>query len=194
MGFPVIESIYGSDSLIYAVIFVVIFNILIYSLGIYLVAGKTKNAKFDIKKLINTPFIVSLISIIMYFTKIQLSREVLDSLTFLGNVTTPVAMMIIGATIANMPVKKLFNEWRIYVFTVVKLIAILLVVLLILNQFTFISATLKGCLVVLSAMPVATNMTMLAIEYDGNVGLTSKGIFFTTILCAVTIPFVETLV
>ena len=52
------------------------------------------------------------------------------------------------------------------------------------------SDLVKGCMVVLSAMPVATNASMLAIEYEGDVELTSKGIFFTTLLCMLTIPVI----
>ncbi len=194
MGFPIIEAIYGEGALIYAVIFNVIFNILVYSLGIMLVANGEEGAHFNIKKLINMPFISSVLSIVLYFAKVQIPKEIMTSLNFLGNVTTPVAMLILGYTIANMPLKELFDEWRIYVFTAVKLILMPIIVMLILNCMPFISDGVKGCMIILSATPVATNTTMLAIEYDGDMALTSKGIFFTTLLCMVTIPFIQSLI
>ncbi len=193
MGFPLIEAIYGEGALIYAVIFNVIFNILIYSVGILMIGNGEESARFEIKKLVNMPFISAILSIVLYFTKIQLPSEVMTSLDFLGNVTTPVAMLILGGTIASMPIKELFDEWRIYLFTVLKLIVVPIIVIFVMNYLPTVSETVKGCMIVLSATPVATNTTMLAIEYGGDKALTSKGIFFTTLLCMFTIPIIQTL-
>ncbi len=193
MGFPIIEAIYGEGALIYAVIFNVIFNLLVYSVGIIMVGKSEGGMWFDPKKLLNMPFVSSLLSIILYFAKIQFPEVVMDSLNFLGNVTTPVAMLILGATIAGMPLKELFDEWRIYLFTAVKLLAVPVIVITLIRYLPISSDVIKGTMIVLSATPVATNATMLAIEYEGDMQLTSKGIFFTTILCMVTIPIVQML-
>ncbi len=115
------------------------------------------------------------------------------SLEFMGNITTPVAMLILGAAIANMPFRELFNEWRIYPFTVVKLAVLPLIAVFCMRKMPLASELIAGCIIILSAAPVATNTTMLAIEYDGDVKLASKGIFFTTILCMVSIPLITTL-
>jgi hypothetical protein len=47
---------------------------------------------------------------------------------------------------------------------------------------------LLGIATVLCAMPVATNATMLCIEYGGNELLASRGVFISTLLSLVTIP------
>ncbi|MEE1315573.1 MAG: AEC family transporter [Faecalimonas sp.] len=191
MGFPLVEAIYGEGALIYAVIFNVIFNLLVYSVGIMMIGKRGNGTRFEPKKLLNMPFLSAGLSLVLYFAKIQLPDVVMDSLDFLGNVTTPVAMLILGATIAAMPLKELFDEWRIYVFTLVKLLVVPLAAIAVLRYLPISSEIVKGSLIVLSATPVATNATMLAIEYDGDMALTSKGIFFTTLLCMVTIPLIQ---
>lgn len=193
MGFPLIEAIYGEGALIYAVIFNVIFNLLVYSIGILMIGKREGAIRFQPKKLLNMPFICGILSIILYFAKVQLPSVVLDSLGFMGNVTTPVAMLILGATIAGMPLRKLFDEWRVYIFTIVKLLVIPVVVIALIRYLPIPSDVIKGTMIVLSATPVATNATMLAIEYEGDMQLTSKGIFFTTLLCMITIPIVQVL-
>jgi predicted permease len=50
-----------------------------------------------------------------------------------------------------------------------------------------------GVLVALSAMPTATNATMLSMEYGGNEQLASKGVFLTTLFSVVTIPLLLSL-
>lgn len=193
MGFPLIEAIYGEGALIYAVIFNVVFNLLVYSIGILMIGRSEAGTKLQLKKLLNMPFICGVLSILLYFAKVQLPEVVTDSLGFLGNVTTPVAMLILGATIAGMPLRKLFDEWRVYIFTIVKLFAVPITVIGLIRHLPISSEVIKGTMIVLSATPVATNATMLAIEYDGDMQLTSKGIFFTTILCMVSIPMVQLL-
>lgn len=189
MGFPVVETIFGKEALIYAVIFNVIFNLLVYSIGILMISN-AGGGKFDWKKLLNMPLLSSLLSILLFFAGIPLPKTVMDSLNFLGNVTTPVAMLLLGAVIAKMPLRSLFDEWRIYLFTAVKLLLLPVVTWGLFTILPVPSVLVRNALLVLSAMPVATNTTMLAIEYKGDINLASKGIFFTTILSMVTIPLV----
>lgn len=191
MGFPIIEAIYGEQAMIYAVIFNVVFNLIVYSIGILMIGKRENGMRINPKNLLNMPLISAFVSIILYLAKVQLPDVIINSLDFMGNVTTPVAMLVLGITLAEMPLKELFDEWRIYLFTIVKLLAVPMVVILLIPFLPISSDMVKGTVIVLSAMPVATNSTMLAIEYDGNVALTSKGIFFTTLLCMLTIPLVQ---
>lgn len=194
MGFPLTEALLGEEALIYAVIFNVIFNLLVYSFGILMIGKKEEKFQFPIKKLLNMPLISAVLSIILYFGKIQFPEVLVKSLDFMGNITTPVAMLILGSTIAGMPWKELFDEWRIYVFTGFKLLIIPILVIGILKLVPTLNPLIRGSLILLSATPVATNSTMLAIEYGGDRRLTSKGIFFTTLLCMLTIPMIQMLV
>lgn len=193
MGFPVITAILGEQAMIYAVIYNVVFNILVYSVGITLIAKSNKGPRFEFRRLINMPFMSAVVSIILYFLGISLPEPVMTSLNYMGNITTPVAMLILGSTIACMPLKELFDEWRIYIFTAFKLIVVPAVIILLLNYLPVSSEMLRGSLIILAAMPVATNTTMLAIEYEGDVGLASKGIFFTTVFSILTIPLISLL-
>jgi len=194
MGFPLTEALLGEEALIYAVIFNVIFNLLVYSVGIFMISKTEGEFQFPIKKLLNMPLISAVLSIILYFGKIQLPEVAIQSLDFMGNVTTPVAMLILGSTIAGMAWKELFDEWRIYVFTAFKLLVIPVIVIGILKYVTNINPLIHGSIILLSATPVATNTTMLAIEYGGDMKLASKGIFFTTLLCMLTIPLIQMMV
>ena len=89
-----------------------------------------------------------------------------------------------------MPLRELFDEWRVYIFTAVKLLAMPLLVFLLLQLLPGFEANslLGKVLVVLSSVPVATNATMLSIEYGGNNKLVAQGIFFSTIFSVLTIP------
>lgn len=193
MGYPVITAVFGQHAMIYAVIVNVVFNIIVFSAGVLLISGGSREVNLDVKKLLNIPMAASLLSVVFYFTGVSFPEPVMASLEYLGDVTTPVAMLVLGSSIASMPVKELFGDWRIYIFTAYRLLIIPLVIFVILQFVPVGSELMRGTLLVLSAMPVATNTTMMAIEYEGDLPLASKGIFFSTILSVVTIPFIAML-
>jgi predicted permease len=110
-----------------------------------------------------------------------------NTIDLVGGMTTPAAMLILGSTLACIPIKEVFSEIRIYFIAIVKLLIIPVVTWLILRLFVT-DHLMLGVLVTLSAMPTATNATLLSMEYDGNEKLASKGVFLTTLLSVLTIP------
>lgn len=187
MGFPVITAIFGADKLVFAVIFNIVFNLLVFSVGLQMIAGAGQTG-FDWRKLLNLPLLSSVLALALFFLHIPLPQVVNSALLTLGNATTPLAMLILGCTIAAMPLKELFEEWRVYLFVGVKLLVLPLLVFVLLKPLLPSDDVLGQILVVLSAMPVATNATMLSVEYGGDTKLVSQGIFFTTVLSVLTIP------
>jgi predicted permease len=96
-------------------------------------------------------------------------------------------MLIIGSTLASIPFKKVFTQWRLYPVTVIKLLIVPVVTWLVLRLFIH-DALMLGILVVLSGMPTATSATMISMEYGGNERLASTGVFITTLFSLASIP------
>lgn len=191
MGFPVITAIFGARALAYAVIMNIIFTLLVFSYGIKLItSGSDKAEPFSWRKLLNMPLLASVLTLALYFLHIRLPGIINTALFTMGDATTPMAMLILGCTIAEMPLRELFDEWRIYAFVGLKLLVMPVLVFLLLRLLPGFDANslLARVLVVLSSVPVATNATMLSIEYGGNNKLVAQGIFFSTILSVLTIP------
>jgi len=135
------------------------------------------------------PLLSSALTLALFFLHIQLPDVVNTALFTMGDATTPMAMLILGCTIAEMPLRELFDEWRVYIFVVLKLLIMPVLVFLLLRPLAgSVDPLLAQVLVVLSAVPVATNATMLSIEYGGNNKLVAQGIFFSTIISVLTIP------
>ncbi len=188
MGFPLITAVFGADKLVYAVLFNIVFNLLVFSVGIQMIAGGGEGGSFDWRRLINLPLGSSVLALLLFFAHIELPGFVNTALFTLGDATTPLAMLILGATIAAMPLRELFEEKRVYLFVAVKLLAVPVLVWLLLKPWLPAGDIIGSILVVLSGMPVATNATMLSVEYGGDIKLVSQGIFFTTVLSVLTIP------
>lgn len=192
MGIPVIGGIYGSDAVFYVSIFMLIFNVAFFSYGIATLSSQSGN-KFNIKNMINPGVVSSLIAIFIFVFEIPFPILLSKSIGIIGDVTTPLAMLVIGSTIATVPMKEVFLEKKIYIVTFIRLIAYPVIIWLLLKNFIG-NETLLGVAVLLSGMPVAANVVMACNEYGGDSEFVSKGIFLTSLLSIFTLPLLSILI
>ncbi len=195
MGFPLISALYGNDALLYAAVFLFPFNILIYTYGIQAMTPKEEKKEksgFDWKKVFNVGVICCVVSIIIAVFQIPTPVFVKSTISNLSNLTAPLSMMVIGASMANINMKKLFTDVRLLVFAGLKLLVIPVVGMLICGLFIDNEKLLGVCLVML-ATPVASMSAMLAQQYGGDYELASKGVALTTVLSVITMPLVSLL-
>ncbi len=190
MGFPVIQSIFGAGAVFYVSLFNIAFSVLCFSIGIIMVSGK--GTKLKLKLLINPTMTVSLLAVLIFYTKLPVPEILKDTINLMGRMTTPSAMLIIGSTLACISIKEVFSGFRIYIMTFVKLLVVPALTWLLLSLFVT-DRLMLGVLVALSAMPTATNATMLSMEYGGNEQLASKGVFLTTLFSIGTMPLLLSL-
>lgn len=186
MGFPVIESIYGTEAVFFVAIINLVFNVFCYSYGIYLISESNK-LSFDFKILINPGIILSIIAIIIYIFNFQVPTIIKETSSMVGDITTPLAMMLIGSSLAQVPIKEVFLEKRLYPYTFIKQIIIPMIFFLILKHF-ITNKLILGIIIIISAMPVGSIAIMFCNEYEGNIKLASKTIFITTLFSVITIP------
>lgn len=193
MGIPVMNAIYGPESIFYLTIYNMLFNLCLYLYGSALMSyGTGVKTKFNIKQLINPGIISGMIALVIYFLNIQVHSVIVDSLSMIGGLTTPIAMMIIGSTLAKLPFKDIFNEWHIYPFTIVKQIIIPVIAYPIL-KLVISDPLLLGVTLIMIAMPVANSAVLFATEYNGDEALAAKTVCITTLLSIITIPVIVAL-
>ena len=188
MGFPVMNALFGSTAVFYAAIFNIVFNLSIYTFGIWLMNyGKKNQLALDLKTLLNPGLLLSLLSVIIYFFNPTIPSSISSTIDYIGNLTVPLAMMVIGATLATMNIRELFNDWRIYPYTFFRQFLLPLAcfpILKLLIHDTFI----LGISFILIMMPIANTAVLYATEYQTDEKLAAKTVFFTTVVSIVTIP------
>lgn len=190
MGFPVMKAIFGNEAVFYTAIFNMIFNFLVFTLGIVLINyGTTNPVKLKVRNLLSPGIISSLIAIIVYFSQINMPTVLGSTFDMVGSITTPLAMMLIGSTLANINIKEVFTEFRIYPYTIIKQFLIPFIAYPILNHFIS-SPLVLGVALINLAMPVGNSAVLFANEYDGDVALAAKSVFITTLISVFTIPLI----
>ena len=192
MGFPIISAVYGSGALLYASIFLIPYNILIYTYGIQMMQQGEKET-FQWKKVINIGVVFCIISIFLFITNIPLPNWVKSTITTLSNMTAPLSMMVIGSSFATMNLKELFCDKKLLIFSAIKLLILPIAGTLLAKQWID-NWALCGVIMIMLSTPVGSMTAMLAQEYQGDYALASKGVAITTILSVATIPIVSALV
>ena len=188
MGFPVIQSIFGEGAIFYAAIFNMIFNFMNFSLGIRLMSDKRKGS-FSVKKFLRPGIFGAIFALIIFFTGITLPSPLVDSMKNLGDTTSPLAMIVIGMSLAEIPFKSVFTEIRLYPYTLIKQVIIPILSWYVLRNIIS-NELILGITVIVIAMPVATSAVLFSSEYDGNTNLATKSVFITTLASLVTIPVI----
>ena len=182
IGIPVCAAVLGGNAAFYASLLNIPYNLLCFSLGIWLLAGK-----LPLKKILNPAFLSGAAAAILYLLRVPVPTVVLDGCAFIGQATSPCAMLVIGSVLGSVPFKEIFTEWRAIPYVLIRLVGLGALMALLLS-FLNVDPVLKGVLILMASMPAATNSTMLCTIYGGNRALSAKLIFLSTALSIVTIP------
>ncbi len=186
MGYPVIEALLGAEYVFYATIFVMTFQLFCWSYGVNLLSGEKK---ISWKAFLRPMIVAALLAYGIYFANIPAPAVCYRITKTVGSMTSPMAMLIIGCSLAQLSLKEVFGKWQMYVLTALKLLALPVAGWFVLRLF-IADKMLLGVLVVTLAMPSATNATIISYQYGGDEKMASSGVFLTTLFSVATIPFV----
>lgn len=199
MGFPVVESVYGTEGLFYAAILNSVFNIFVYTFGVVLMGGASADAEGGFvrtvrgipwKKLLLTPAVLcTALGVAIFAFRIPLPDVLSDTCDTLGGLTSPVAMLVVGANLSGMKPKKMITNLRMNIYVLLRQIALPLVLWQMLRLVVH-HEVLAPTLLLLACMPVANTTALFATEYGGDEQLASQGIFLTTLFSLVSFPCV----
>lgn len=200
IGFPVCGAIFGETAILYAAIFNIPFNVLVFTVGILMLSsnGESGQSKAEllkgcVKNLKSPCLIACIIALILSLLNVCNTGIVGEAIAQVGNMTTPAALLIVGSSIAKAPFATLINQVRPYILAFIRLLFVPIVVWLVFRN-VINDPIILGVLVVTSGMPVASNGTLISLLYGGDMDSIARGTFLTTILSLVTIPILVAIV
>jgi predicted permease len=192
MGLAVVKALFANIFLEY-LMFVIPFYIAIYAWAIPSILIPIENQentfKSKLKRFINPMFISMFIGIILGLINIKLPSFLDTSITTLGNTMSPLAMLLTGVTVAKLSIKETFNNLKVYILSITRLIIIPLLGILIL-KFIDINETLKICTICAISMPLGLNTIVVPAAYDLDTKEASSMSLISHLLSAITIPLI----
>ena len=187
IGLPFVGALFGSDAVLYATIFNLPFNFLVFTIGIFLVSDKFSWHDIKPRMFVNACLIASVIAIILYLANVQAPPLITACLDTLGSATVPLAMIITGASLGKETPREVFANLGLYVVSLAKIALVPFVSYGILSLL-IPNTPLVQIGTLLMAMPIAANSTILCLQYGGNDRMASRGVFLSTLLSVVSIP------
>lgn len=206
MGFPFVQSLFSdnpqllAEILIYGAVVIGVFNLLIWTFGVYVMTGDKSQVSF--KKIATNPVIISLaigflLFVILKTPLIDIAEDggffdkvltkFMQSMNFLSEMVTPCSMIVIGIRLANVNVKQLFMDKLAYASAFFKLVVMSLVSILVV-AFLPVDNTIKYTVFLLLSMPSAANTTMFAVKFGMDGDFSAVSVLLSTVLSVITIP------
>lgn len=194
MGYPVVASIFGHEAVFYAAVLNVVNTFAVFTIGTILITGKgeVEGERFQKKVLYSTPMLAAYLTMAIVALEIDNIPEAISQpLTMLGNITVPAALLIIGSSMSQLPLRALMGNFTVYVTALFRL-AILPIAVYYLCLLMGFSRFVVNINTVVIAMPVATYGTILCLKHQKDTTFITEVTFITTLLSMLTIPLLVT--
>ncbi len=207
-GLPFLKSLFDTgEMLIYAAVFVAVYNFLSWTVGIWLITGDKSYVRVK-KAFINPPFLALCVSLPLFIILKQPISQIGEAGTFvndlfvklsssfnlLADMTTPLSMSIVGIRLAQMNFKQLFANGWVYCSSALKLVVFPLIAFGLMLLFPSVSVEVKCCVFFSCAMPTATQTLLFSEQYGGDPFTASPAVLLNTCLCILTIPLMSLLI
>ncbi|MGM0409517.1 MAG: AEC family transporter [Bacillota bacterium] len=189
MGYPVVDAVFPEYGIFYAVFNNIVFGIILWTYGVYLFNSEKDDYKIKWKNIFNNGVIASIIGLILLLTSYKPPEPIMGALNYISNMTFPLSMFIIGASLAKVNFKSIIKDKLLFFVTVLRLLVLPISLYMILLPFD-IPEIILIISVLLVAMPSAANTVIFAEEYEGNSTFASEAVFLTTLFSLFTIPLI----
>lgn len=192
IGYPIVSSIFGAKAVFYAALLNMPNTFFIFTAGVMLVKGEYSVRKLNLKLLFSPAMIAAFVAALLVALDVHTPEIVARPVTMVGNITVPAALMIIGSSMARLPLHDIIGSPKVYVASVVRL-GVVPLSLYFLFKVCGVSDIVNEINTAVIAMPVASFGTMFCMKYGRNPALMTEMTFITTVGSIFTIPLITML-
>ena len=197
LGIPLAKAVFPTQPLVLTglVIIGVITNALMYTLGVYIISGD--KSRMSLKKAFINPVLIAFaLGLLLNLLGVKNAvPEISTYAKYLGNIVTPLCMIILGMKMGEVQFKPLFTSKKMYIVALFKLIIVpaFALALAYLSSVIFhLGADVVLAVFIAFGMPTATLSTTFADNFGGDWKNAVNYTLGTTVLSIVTIPIIYT--
>lgn len=189
MGLPLISALFGSEGLLYASAFFTMFNLLLWTVGYSMVSGSSDPKKVA-QSLLHCPAIYAIVvGLAIYLLQIPLPDLIVQPMELLGNMNTPLSMLITGMLIASGDLHHTLTDQHIWKLTVVRMLFIpVLTIAAFAALGLFRYGMVTQVIVLLECCPAASITSVFAVQFHHDEQFAAGSVVLTTLLSIVFLP------
>ena len=192
IGYPIVSSIFGPHAVFYAALLNMPNTFFIFTAGVMLIKGEYSLKQFNPKVLISPAMLAAFLAAIIVALGIHTPDIIARPVTMVGNITVPAALMIIGSSMAKLPLRDIIGSTKVYITALLRLTVVPLSIYF-LFKVCGVNDMVNNINTVVIAMPVASFGTMFCLKYGRDPSLITETTFITTLGSIITIPLITQL-
>lgn len=190
IGIPLARAVLPAESMIYVIIFNVLFSLFFYTHGAYILRNRNNNMQSEKeKRKVNIGIISSVIAIALCWFNISLPDVIGDSIIYIANATTFLSMSVLGVSLAMVSPKDIFKGKMIYLYALIHLVIVPVIIGAVMKG-SGVDKNMTEAFVLMTALPVANMPLILADKNGHDTTQLSQMILLTTVMSLVTVPLV----
>ena len=190
-GLPILKLVFDDVGVFMGSMYLIPPRILQWTVGLGFFVRPQKGSW--VRNVLLNPMVVTIyIGAVLMATGWQIPGVFGSAITNLGNMTAPLSMILIGATLSGMNLKMLLDK-SVLLVSALRLLIFPMLFAVGLKVLGTDLTTMNIC-VILLAMPVASNTAAMAERYGGDYVFASACVSVTTLLSVLTVPLVTWLV
>lgn len=187
IGIPLVQAVLGEGAVFYLASFIALLNILQWTYGVFIMTGDKETVR--VKTIAANPVVLSFFGgLLLFFLRIPVPQVIVSTLSSIGSMNTPLAMIILGTYLAKMNFREMFTAKSAYVCTILRLVLIPVATLLVLSLIPGVKMEIKQVILIACGTPVGSNIAIFAKQYEKDYRLSVVTVCLSTICCIVTVP------
>ena len=189
MGMPLIASIFPDEPIVlcYSSINVTTMNLIVFTIGVYLITNDKEYVKLK-NAILNPTSLAILVSLPLFLLNVKLPEVILNAIGILAKAVTPMCMIILGMRLSASRLKDVFSRPFVYATAVIKLIIFPIFAFLLVKLLPFLDPVAKTTVIVLTTVPAGAVIESLAELHECEQEFAANVVLLTTIISVITIP------
>ncbi|MFS0881761.1 AEC family transporter [Metabacillus niabensis] len=191
-GTPVVLLLFGATGLDYAIVLMVIQQLVMCTVGVYYAAKGSPEGdgvRSAIRAVQRMPMVYgAAFGLVLQAFHIQLGDSIAQAVDMVADSAIPTVMIVLGMQLAKISLKK-FEKEKVSLSLVTKL-AVSPAIAYILSLFLPVDEMVKQIMIIMAAMPTAANTTMYALQFNTEPEFVSSATLLSTTLSLATLPII----
>ena len=190
MGIPLVQAILGTNGVFFAVPYLIVYNIFMWTHGISMFQDKHHSFDQQVRQAVLNPNIIAaVIGLLLFVTQFKIPDLIATPMNYIADINTPLSMIVIGTNLGAIDLK---NDWHDRLAWSGVLVRNIIFPLLILGILLLmpLSYTAKITMLIMAACPVAGVVVLFSLISDYDVKFPTKLMCLSTLSAVATIPLI----
>lgn len=194
---PLVYFLYGDRGVALLVFSSVGYELIVWTLGIFLISGNAEGWRKHIRNVLSPSFVTLMLSLIWVMIRDgtgivfppfldELTATAVSVIRFLAEATVAATVIVAGSRFAVLMVKTMLS-WRIWLLSAIRLVLVPLALVPVFNVVA-LEDTARSILFIVAVMPSAMLSVLFAERYGGDSEFIAGGLLVTHLWAVVTVP------